>query len=151
MEFEPDIVVTGPEPSEIALVVEVKTSSRTIIDSERGLKSYMAAVRSPVGLLVTPDRLRIYRDRYLPSSENSVAKVEEFDVRDILRFDVTGNAIADALAFERHVQSWLEALSTESGLRELTPEVKRAAVRYIVPALAQGSVRSGHPRSAISL
>lgn len=63
MAFEPDIVVTGPEPSEIALVVEVKASSRAIGESERQLKSYMAAVRSPVGLLVTPDWLRIYRDR----------------------------------------------------------------------------------------
>jgi len=41
MAFEPDIVVTGPEPSEIALVVEVKTSSRSIDESERQLKRYM--------------------------------------------------------------------------------------------------------------
>ncbi|MEO8662889.1 MAG: hypothetical protein ABI693_30795 [Bryobacteraceae bacterium] len=150
MAFEPDIVVTGPEPSEIALVVEVKMSSRTVDDSAGRLKSYMAAVRSPVGLLVTPERLRIYRDRYLPSLEDSIAKVGEFDVKDILHFDTTGNATADALAFERHVQSWLEALSTEAGVRELSPEIKRAVERYIVPALAQGSVRSGHPRSAIS-
>jgi hypothetical protein len=151
MAFEPDIVVTGPEPSEIALVVEVKTSSCSIDDSERLLKSYMAAVRSPVGLLVTTDRLRIYGDRYLPSLEDSIAKVGEFDVKDILRFKATGSATSDALAFERHVQSWLEALSTESGLRELSPEMKRAVERYIVSALAQGSVRSGHPRSAISV
>ena len=150
MVFEPDIIVTGPEPSEIALVVEVKTSSRVVDDSERRLKSYMAAVRSPVGLLVTPDRLRIYRDRYLPSPEDSIARVGEFDVKGLLRFDATGNAIAEGLAFERNVQSWLEALSTESGLRELPPELRRAVERYIVPALAQGSVRSGHPRSAIS-
>jgi hypothetical protein len=104
-----------------------------------------------VGLLVTPDRLRIYRDRYLPSLEDSITKVGEFDVKDILRFDATGNATADALAFELHVQSWLEELSTESGLRQLSPEIKRAAERYIVPSLAHGSVRSGHPRSAISL
>jgi hypothetical protein len=151
MAFEPDIVVTGPEPSEILLVVEVKTSSRAIDDSERRLKSYMAAVRSPVGLLVTPDWLRIYRDQYLPSLEDSITKVGEFYVKDILRFDATGNAVADAIAFERHVQAWLEALSTESGLRELSPEVKRATERYIVPALTQGSVRSGHPRPAMSL
>jgi hypothetical protein len=151
MAFEPGIIVTGPEPWEVALVVAVKTSSRTIDDLELQLKSYMAAVRSPVGLLVTPDRLRIYRDRYLPSLEDSITKVGEFEVRGILRFDATGNVIADSLSFERQVQSWLEGLSTESRLRELSPEVKRAAERYIVPALAQGSVRSGHPRTAISL
>lgn len=151
MAFEPDIVVTGPESSEVALVVEVKTSSGNIGDSERQLKSYMAAVRSPVGLLVTPDRLRIYRDRYLPSLDDSIAKVGEFDVKDLLRFERSGNAAADGFAFERQVQSWLEALTTESGLGELSPEIRRAAWMYIVPALAQGSIRSGGPRSAISL
>ncbi|MGA8029203.1 MAG: hypothetical protein WB992_18845 [Bryobacteraceae bacterium] len=65
MAFEPDIIVTGPEPSEIALVAEVNISSRSIEDSEYQLKNYMAAIRSPVGLLVTPEHLRIYRDRYL--------------------------------------------------------------------------------------
>src|SRR5579871_4380360 len=106
MAFEPDIVVTGPEASEVALVVEVKTSSRAIDDSERRLKSYMADVGSPVGLLVTPERILVYRDQYLPSLEDSIKKVGEFDVTDLLRFEVTGNAASDALAFERQVQSW---------------------------------------------
>lgn len=150
MTFEPDIVVTGPEPSDIALVVEVKTSSRAIDDSERQLKSYMGAVRSPVGLLVTPTRLRIYHDRYLSASEDSIATVGEYNVKHILRFNATGAAATDHEAFERHVQSWLEGFSTESGLRELPPEIKRAVERYIVPALASGAVRAGHPRSAMS-
>jgi Uma2 family endonuclease len=149
MAFEPDIIVTGPEPSEIALIAEVKTSSRSIDDSERQLKSYMAAVGSPVGLLVTPEHLRIYRDQYLPSGD-SIIRVGEFNVRDILQFEKSGNAAADALGFERQVQSWLEALSTESGLEQLTPEFRRAAQMYIVPALTQGSVRSGHPRLPIT-
>jgi PD-(D/E)XK nuclease superfamily len=55
MAFEPDIIVTGPEPAEIALVAEVKTSSRSIDDSERQLKNYMAAVSAPVGLLIAPE------------------------------------------------------------------------------------------------
>lgn len=150
MAFEPDIIVTGPEPSEIALVAEVKTTSRSIDDSERQLKNYMAAVGSPVGLLVTPERLRIYRDQYLPSPGDSIVRVGDFNVKDLLRFEKIGNATADALGFERQVQSWLETLSTESGLDELTPELRRAAQMYIVPALTQGSVRSGHPRLPIT-
>jgi len=150
MAFEPDIIVTGPEPSEIALVAEVKITSRSIDDSERQLKNYMAAVRSPVGLLVTPEHLRIYRDQYLPSPGDSIVRVGEFNLTDLLRFEKSGNATADALGFERQVQSWLETLSTESGLAELTPELRRAAQMYIVPALTQGSVRSGHPRLPIT-
>jgi len=149
MAFEPDIIVTGPETAEIALVAEVKTSSRSIDDSERRLKRYMVAVSSPLGLLITPEHLRIYRDQYLPSSD-SVIKVAEFNVRDVFRFAQSGNAAVDAFGFERQVQSWLETLSTESGLKQLTPELRRAVQLYIVPALTQGSVRSGHPRIPIT-
>ena len=146
MPFEPDIIVTGPDASDVALVVEVKLSSQTLEDSERQLKAYMASLGSPVGLLVTPHRLRLYQDRYLPSVEDSITEVGDFDVNDILRFRPTQNLQADSLDFERSVQSWLEGLSTESGLRSLSPEFRRAAQMYIVPALAQGVVRSGHPR-----
>src|ERR1035438_745352 len=117
MPFEPDIIVTGPDPSDVALVVEVKLASRSLEDSERQLKAYMASLRSPVGLLVTPERLRLYQDLYLPSLEDSITKVGEFDVNHILRFRPTQNPKADSLDFERNVQSWLEGLSTESGLR----------------------------------
>ncbi len=149
MAFEPDIIVTGPEPAEIALVAEVKTGIRSLHDSERQLKNYMAAVSAPVGLLVTPEHLRIYRDQYIPSGD-SIVRVGEFNLTNILRFEKSGNAVADALGFERQVQSWLETLSTESGLEELTLEFRRAAQMYIVPALTQGSVRSGHPRLSIT-
>jgi hypothetical protein len=147
--FEPDIIVTGPEPAEIALVAEVKTGCHSIDDSERQLKNYMAAVSSPVGLLITPEHLWIYRDRYL-SSDDSVIRVGEFNVKGVFQFAKSGNAAADGLGFERQVQSWLETLSTESGLKQLTPELRRAAQMYIVPALTQGSVRSGHPRLPIT-
>ena len=149
MAFEPDIIVTGPEPAEIALIAEVKTTSRSMDESERQLKTYMAAVGSPVALLVTPDQLRIYRDQYLPSGD-SVIRVAELDVKDLFRFEKTNNAAADALGFERQVQSWLELLSTESGVEQLTPDLRRAAQMYIVPALTRGFVRSGHPRTPIT-
>jgi hypothetical protein len=149
MAFEPDTIVTGPEPAEIALVAEVKTSSRSIDDSERQLKNYMAAVSAPVGLLITPENLRIYRDQYLPS-DDSVIRVGKFNVKDVFQFANSGDAAADALGFERQVQSWLETLPTESGLEQLTLELRRAVQMYIVPALTQGSVRSGHPRLPIT-
>ncbi len=143
------IIVTGPDASDVALVVGVKLSSQKLDDSERQLKANMASLRSPVGLLVTPQRIRLYQDRYLPSVEDSIAKVGDFDVNDTPRFRPTQNPQADSLDFERNVQSWLEGLSSESGLRGLPPEFRRAAQMYIVPALTQGIVRSGHPRPQI--
>lgn len=123
MPFEPDIIVTGPDPSDVALIVEVSLSNRSQQDSERQLKASMASLGSPVGLLVTPERLRLYRDRYLPSAEDSITEVGEFDLNDILRFRPTRNAKADSLDFERNVQSWLEGLSAESVLSGLPPNL----------------------------
>jgi hypothetical protein len=150
MAFEPDIIVTDPEGSEIALVVEVKTTLHDLENSERHLKKFMVGMRSPVGLLVTPERLRLYRDRYISSSEDSITRVAEFDVRNVFNFEQGGVGRKDALAFERLVQSWLEGLSTESGLRELPAELRGAAQLYLVPAISQGAIRAGHPRSSLS-
>lgn len=156
MAFEPDIVVLGPEASEIAMVVEAKMrtpsmSRRSIDDTERQLMAYMAAVRSPVGLLVTPEILRVYRDQYLPSQDGSVVRVGEFNATGLFRTEPDAKGSAAALAFEREVQSWLENLATESGLRQLTPELRRVYQQYLAPALAQGVVRSGHPRRPVAV
>jgi hypothetical protein len=56
----------------------------------------------------------------------------------------------DAQAFEQLVQSWLEGLATESGLRELPTELRSTAQLYIVPAVTKGAVRAGHPRLSLS-
>jgi hypothetical protein len=150
MAFEPDIIVTGAESSEIALVAEVKTNLRDIEISKLQLKRFMAAMRCPVGLLVTPERLWLFRDRYLSSSEDSITQVAEFDVKSVLNFEQARAGRADELAFEQLVQSWLEGLATESGLRELPAELRRTAQLYIVPAISQGTIRAGHPRSSLS-
>ena len=98
----------------------------------------MASLGSPVGLLITPQRIRLYRDRYLPSVEDSITEVGNFNVKEILRFRPTQNPQADSLDFERNVQSWLEGLSTKWGLPVCPPNLKsrpnvhisRAHARY---------------------
>jgi hypothetical protein len=150
MAFEPDIIVVGPESSEIALVVDVKTDLRDRETAEHQLKKFMSAMGCPVGLLVTPQRLWLYRDRYLAASEDSITQVGEFDLKRVLRFEPSGASHKDAFAFEELVQSWLEGLASESGLRELPSELRRAAELHIVPAISQGTIRAGHPRSSLS-
>lgn len=146
MPFEPDIIVSEPEGFGITLVVKVRTSAEGIEELERQLKKYMVGMGSPVGMLVTPEHLWLYRDQYLSKSQDSVAKVGEFDVRNIFR----GVPSRDASAFEQQVQSWLEGLSSESGLRKLPPKLRAAAEFYIVPAILHGEIRAGHPRSSLS-
>jgi hypothetical protein len=150
MPFEPDIIVTGPDGSDIVLVVEAKTHLFALEETERKLKEFMAAVNSPIGMLVSPERLLLYRDQYLSTPEESIRRVGDFDVRAILQFEPTGNQQRDPFAFERHVQTWLEGLSSEPGVRELPPDLRRAVKMYIEPAVAQGEVRSGHPRPAVT-
>jgi hypothetical protein len=150
MAFKPDIIVTGPDSSDIALVVEVKTSIRNLESSERQLKEFMTAMSCPVGLLVTPRRLWLYRNRYLGTSEDSIVRIGEFDVHDVLNFEPSGVGRKSGFQFEQLVQAWLEGLSTEAGLRELSADLRRAAEWYIVPAISQGTIRAGHPRSALS-
>jgi hypothetical protein len=149
MAFDPGIIVTDPDTSEIAMVVEVKTDVRSLDTSERQLKRFMSAMGCPVGLLVTPRLLRLYHDQYTSLSEDSIALAGEFDVGNILHFEPAGKGRQDEFDLERVVQSWLESLATESGLRELPADLRRAALFYIVPAISQGSVRAGHPREPL--
>jgi hypothetical protein len=149
MSFESDIVVTNRESSDLALVIEAKTSVPDLEKAELPLKRFMVGMRCPVGLLVTPQGLWLYRDRYLSSSESSVERVAEFDVRNVLKFGRSGSSPEDGAAFERFVQAWLERLGTEAGLSELPGELRSAVEWYIAPAISEGALRAGHPRSPL--
>lgn len=149
MAFEPDIIVTSGDSFDVALVIETKINSHRLDNTERQLKSYMAGMRSPVGILVTPEKLRLYSDQYLPSPEESIRLVGEFEVRSLLRFGAKRGKPNAAAEFETAVQSWIEGLTTEAGLRELPPEFKHAAQLYILPALSQGELRAAHPRPIV--
>ena len=118
--------------------------------AEVQLKNSMSAMGCPVGLLVTPQRLWLYRDRYLETPEDSIVREPEFDISNVLMFQPSGAGRRNELEFERVVQEWLESLGTEAGLRDLPAELKRAAKLYIVPALSQGVVRAAHPRSSLN-
>jgi hypothetical protein len=150
MAFEADIIVTSGDGSEFMMVVETKWHEPDLSKAEAQLKAYMSSVRSPVGLLVTPTQLRIFRDRYLPSQDVSVEEVGRFDVSELFGSyskDAGRNA---ALRFENEVQNWLESLSARNVIDQLPTELRSAAESNIVPALSQGIIRAGHPRSVLS-
>jgi hypothetical protein len=106
----------------------------------------MAGIKCPVGIVVSPDRLWLYEDRYLNSSD-SITLIDSYDVSKVLGFAPFGSARDSEFLFEEKVQSWLEGLRTEAGLRELTPELRKAVRRYVDPAILNGSIRAAHPRS----
>jgi hypothetical protein len=150
MAFDADIIVTDGEGSDIALVVEAKTAVRDLESAEHQLKRYMTGMQCPVGILVSPERLWLYRNRYLDSPADSVARVGEFDVSNVFHFTPSGSGRNSAFAFEAEVQSWLEGLRTEAGLRDLPADLRRAVRLYIDPAISNGTIRAGHPRESLS-
>ena len=142
MPFGPDIVVSDPESSDIVLVVEAKTSERNLPTSESQLKRYMVGMHCPVGILVTPKRFRLYRDRYLGTSEDSITQVADFDTKHVLKFEISEHDRGGEYQFVRLIQAWLEGLNSEAGLRQLPDDLRRAAQLYIFPAVSQGVVRA---------
>jgi hypothetical protein len=149
MPFEPDIYVTGSVNSEIVLVVDVKTNLSDFEATERELKKFMAGTRCPAGALITPQKLWLYRDRYLPS-QDSVQNVGAFDISKILNFIPSGVGQRDEFAFENLVQSWLESLRTEAGLRRLPRELRNAVELFLMPSIFEGEIGAAHPRSLLN-
>jgi len=150
MAFEPDIVVTSGDGSEFMMVVQTKWLEQDLSKAEAQLKAYMSAVRSRVGLLVTPNQSRIFRDRYLPFPAVSVEEVGRFDVSELFgSYSKEGGRNA-ALRFENEVQNWLESLSAHNVIDQLPVELRSAAESTIVPAISLGVIRAGHPRSTLS-
>jgi hypothetical protein len=140
MAFEPDILITTPEG--IALVVEAKLNLKNLPRSEDELKRYMVVMRCPIGLLITPERMWLYRDFYTADSAQSVQRVGEFDVAKLWDREPP----AQEAAFEAFVQQRLEDLVAEYPNRELPKELNEALGEYILPAVATGEMRAAHVR-----
>lgn len=140
MAFEPDIVITSPEG--ITLVVEAKVTLRNLPHTEQELKQYMVQMRCPIGLLITPEHMWVYRDFYTFDSAQSVRRVGEFDVAKLWH----QKPPAQGAAFEAFVQQWLEDLVAEYPNPELPKELNEALGEYILPAVATGDMRAAHVR-----
>lgn len=148
MPAQADIIVTSPDSTEVNLVVEAKLRFTDFPEAERQLKHYMLQVRCPLGILISPERLWIYRDRFTSNSEESVERLGEFGIAGLHPFDpvpAMADSKAAAAAFEDAVQDWLESLPS-SNTRGLEPKLRTAIDHYIVPAIENGIVGAAGPR-----
>jgi hypothetical protein len=142
--FAPDLIVTNDDGTKMELVVDARSRSTHLAEVESQLREYMLEIGCPLGLLATPRIIRLYHDEYLPADEESVKLVGEYP------------APAEWAAWEKRVGAgfesvvlhWLERLVSESGLRSLPPEFRRAVQRYLWPVLDSGDVRAARPWSA---
>jgi hypothetical protein len=137
--FEPDILIKTPDGG--VMVIEAKLAISDIASTEEELKRYMIGMHYPFGLLVTPEKVRVYRDLYSSFSPASIKQVEEFDGARIWR----SNPPKHESEFEAFVQQWLEGLA-DFPAESLPPEFKNIVQVFILPAIATGEVRAAHPR-----
>ncbi|HTV55491.1 MAG TPA: hypothetical protein VMI06_11330 [Terriglobia bacterium] len=151
MSFSPNIVVTSENNPRILLIVEARLTARGRPEDESQLKSYMLHMRCPIGLLVTPEEVVVYRDTYTARSEESVRRVGAFPApKEWAAFKAPHHGATENLGtrFEEKVKSWLEHVrSSPSDYQAVFPEdAREILVDYVVPALSEGIVRAGGPR-----
>ena len=138
MAFQPDIIVTTPDG--VSLVVEAKVTLPNLERTEEGLKQYMVGMQCPVGLLITPERMWLYRDSYTSRSPESVEFVGEFNLESLWQQPPQSQR-----AFEMFVQQWLENLAGQLN-SELPNPLREALGEDVLPAVTSGDVPAAHPR-----
>ena len=135
-----DIVVTSPT-GHFELVVEVKLRGDLDVATTR-LSEYMRRVGADAGLVVGRDVLRILVDTY--RGDPSIKVIDEFPTALARGLRVS----TDALDFEDSVQRWLESL--QNGEDVAVEPLRSALAAYILPALAEGTVRAAGPRARVA-
>lgn len=141
MPFDPDIVVTEPGSSHVLLIVEAKTRESES-ESEPQLRHYMWEMGCPVGLLVSPLKIVLYRNLFTGYSDESVERVGAYPAPSGWSGYAGRNA---GIEFERRVQSWLEGLKNEK-TSELTDAAADAFEQLVIPGLLQGEIHAAGPR-----
>jgi hypothetical protein len=141
-----DIIVSSPDSTEVKLVVEAKLRLPSSIESESQLKRFMLQLGCQLGLLVSLDRMRVYRDRLTSYSDDSIELVGDFDTKEF--FTLRGSETVDEIAFENAIQNWLEHLSSSGIGRVKNPKAREVVDHYILPAVESGIIRAAGPRSS---
>jgi hypothetical protein len=95
--------------------------------------------RCPVGLIVDPTHISIFRDSFRRDDQTAIEKVGRFAIPTIA-------FRGDEFAFESAVQSWLDGLREERELGDWESASWDAVSDNVLPALRSGEVRAAHPR-----
>lgn len=136
-----DIIVSSDYDADWQLVVEVKRVHRVDVETEHRLRAYLQASNCPLGLLVTLDELRVYRETYREPGIESVKLVAAHPTPQELAAQGSSE-----VAFERAVQGWLERLAV-SGTTIVDDATLAATLdAHVVPILREGRIRAGGPR-----
>ena len=141
MAFRPDILVTSPDEPRVTLVIEAKVHLQDFDRTEAELKQYMVGMQCPLGMLITPDRMWLYRDSYTTRAPDSIQRVGEFNIKSLWREPPPGQETR----FEAFVQQRLEELA-KTPTHGLPSDLRDALREHILPAITTGNVHAAHPR-----
>jgi hypothetical protein len=148
--FQPDLIVTRSDGTELLLVVTVGRDEADRAHVEGPLKQYMRMTSCPVGMLVVPSKVWIYRNRYLSNPQESVQASGPFWPEGSLPRSFVGTGPraewAARYPFVQEVRRWLENLNAPGALNALNPDLRSAVSDYLLPVLAEGELRAGVPR-----
>ena len=146
----PDILVTSPDSPQILMAVEARLDRKALEGAIQQLRHYMAKMSCPVGLLVLPDALYIFRNRYTGIEENAIEQIGHYQMSEAFqrfaRASTEHGVKAKGRLFESYVQQWLEHLPTSDDVERFAPELKDALETHVLPALESGVVRAAGPR-----
>jgi len=139
-----DIVVTKPDSPEVLLVAEIKIGRTEIHRVENQIKTYMTSLSCPVGLLVTPEETRFYRNPFTAYDAETVELIGTCVTSELLGALPPAQLLTES-HLEQLVERWLE------GLRTTTPTTWPAAVQQaiessVLPVVLEGVVRAAGPR-----
>ena len=101
----------------------------------------MVRMQCPIGVLITPEHIWIYRDSYMDRSPDSVRRVGKYSIASLWREPPP----AQGPQFETFVQRWLEDLA-KTPERKLPDDLGEALREYVLPAIASGNMHAAHPR-----
>src|SRR5260370_26354012 len=133
MAFEADILITTPDG--IELVVEAEVSLQNLERTEAELRKFMVGMNCPLGLVITAERMWLYRDFYTSRTPESVQRIGEFDLKAMWQYPPPSHG----LQFEIFVQQWLENLAYQP-TKELPPDLRDVIQAYLLPAVRSGAV-----------
>lgn len=144
MEFRPDVIVMAADLPRVELLVEVRLTQTAdeLTRIEAQLKRYMRARDCAAGLLVTGGETRIYEDRYLTRSADSIEHVGTVPTAALVPVEPERTSAPE---LRRAFHEWLEHLATAQPMfLPSAPDVRRLVEKYVQPAVAGGRVSKGY-------
>ena len=144
MAFAPDVIVTTDySPATIALVGEAKGATANLDEAALQLKEYMLLMGCPVGIIFTPQVLRIYRYRFLGRTQDSIELVGDFPSGELL--ETRGPVTRPGSVVESTLVGWLDELANTGQVAVSDQRLRSAINEHILPAVSGGRVSIVHP------